>query len=178
MWRRWHRYRRYPRCALCVAAPLGMLGALLLPAGVLAGGTPSGFYYGADGNGPTGVGTGYPYSEPDTGGIYGGYVGEVGTWTNWQGCTTGRALNDTAINEANADEPWPGWGIPIPGVAFYWFTAGPGADPNYNGAGIQLGGCSSRAGPMGLQQYSRRLRHGFNMAVHVYGYRTTEWQWL
>lgn len=72
---------------------------------------------------------------PQTGGIYGGYVGEIGTWTNWQGCTSGRALNATYANQANADEPWPGWGpnYPIPGVFFYWYMAGPGADPAYNG---------------------------------------------
>lgn len=136
--------RRSWRCSLCIAdrhpqrAILALtistvLVLLLLPASALAGDTPSGFYYGADGNGPTGAGSGYPYAEPGTGGIYGGYVGEVGTWTNWQQCTSGRALNDPAISQANADEAWYGWGIPIPGVAFYWFAAGPGADPNYNG---------------------------------------------
>lgn len=43
------------------------------------------------------------------------------------------ALNYSAIADANADEPWPGWGVQIPGVHWYYFGGGAGADPAYNG---------------------------------------------
>jgi hypothetical protein len=120
------------RALIAVVAALGVV--FCLSGTALAGDGPTGFYYGADSNGPSGVGSGYPYTESGTGGIYGGYVGEIGTWTNWQGCTSGRALSATDANEAIADMPWPGYGsgYQIPGVSFYWFAAGPGADPNYN----------------------------------------------
>jgi hypothetical protein len=88
----------------------------------------SGFFYGTDSYGPTALGSAYPYTEPGTGGLYGSYVGEIGTWTNWRGCTAGYANNTSDIAMANADEAFG----PIPGVDFYWFAAGPGADPRYN----------------------------------------------
>lgn len=127
------RHSHHSHRVLIVAVISAVFVSLLLPGVAFAGDSPSGFYYGADSNGPIGDRSSYPYPEPGTGGIYGGYVGEVGTWTNWQGCTSGRALNYTAINQANADEAWYGWDIPIPGVSFYFYAAGPGADPNYNG---------------------------------------------
>jgi hypothetical protein len=89
---------------------------------------PSGFYYGSDSNGPQVVG-GYPYVEPATGGLFASYTGEIGTWTDWTGCTHGAALNLVDVAAVNANERI----LPsIPGLSLYWFMAGPGADPHYN----------------------------------------------
>jgi hypothetical protein len=90
---------------------------------------PSGFYFGSDSNGPVAQGD-YPYTEPGTGTRFASYGGEIGTWTNWQGCTSGLALNMTDVDAVNADESAD---PSIPGLYFYWFMAGPGADPHYDG---------------------------------------------
>jgi hypothetical protein len=89
---------------------------------------PSGYYFGSDSNGPRADGS-YPYSEPGIGGHYASYGGEIGTWTNWRHCTTGEALNMTDVDAVNADESAD---PSIPGLSFYWFMAGPGADPDYD----------------------------------------------
>jgi hypothetical protein len=111
-------------------------GAFVLGASVVSGSgravatdTPSGYYYGSDSNGPQAQGR-YPYTEPVTGGLYASYTGEIGTWTDWTGCTHGTALNLVDVNAVNANERL----LPsIPGLSLYWFMAGPGADPHYNG---------------------------------------------
>jgi hypothetical protein len=126
---RWHR-----KVTRLVAGIAGAV-AVLVPAAsgiATAADTPTGFFYGTDSNAPAGAGTGYTYTEPVAGGVYGGYVGEVGTWTDMRGCASGSAFNVTAANRANVDEPYRPSGQPIPGVFFYFFGAGPGADPAYN----------------------------------------------
>jgi hypothetical protein len=66
-------------------------------------------------------------------GIYGSYVGEVGTWTDSRGCTSSLALNTQYVTDVNANESWYGWGVKIPGVHWYYYMGGPGADPSYSG---------------------------------------------
>lgn len=112
---------------MAVAITLVLLAAWAGPASA-ASDRPGGFFYGTDSYGPAARGQAAPYREPGTGGLYAGYVGEIGTWTNWLGCTRGYALDRKALRQANADEVEGS----IPGVSFYWFAAGPGADPHYN----------------------------------------------
>ncbi|MGH3151090.1 MAG: DUF4232 domain-containing protein, partial [Streptosporangiaceae bacterium] len=68
------------------------------------GGT--GFYQGTDSAAPTACGKG-PYTEPNgscsngTSGIYGEYIGEIGAFWHWQGCTTsGLAWDQSNYNMA------------------------------------------------------------------------------
>jgi hypothetical protein len=96
----------------------------------------SGFFYGTDSSAPAACGTG-PYTEPvkgdcsSTDGPYGEYIGELGSYENWQGCTTsGLAWVQSNYNMANDNITEYGVGI---GAAGYWFAAGPGRDPHYNG---------------------------------------------
>ena len=96
----------------------------------------TGFFYGTDSSAPTACGAG-PYTEPvkgdcsSTDGPYGEYIGEMGSYENWQGCTTsGLAWVQSNYNMANDNIMEYGVGI---GAAGYWFAAGPGRDPNYNG---------------------------------------------
>jgi hypothetical protein len=95
-----------------------------------------GFFYGTDSSAPDACGIG-PYTEPvngdcsDTDGPYGEYIGELGSFENWQGCTTsGLAWDQGNYNMANDNIVEYRVGI---GAAGYWFAAGPGRDPNYNG---------------------------------------------
>jgi hypothetical protein len=111
-------------------ACLGLLAPVLaFSSGTAAADGPAGFYYGSDSNGPSAQG-GFPYHEPGTGGLYGSYTAEVGTWTNWRGCTRGVAVDWTDVDAVNADERA---NPAIPGLSLYWFMAGPGADPRYDG---------------------------------------------
>ena len=115
-------------------------GALRAIRGAPAAGTPvndsPGFFYGTDSSAPTACGNG-PYTEPvngdcsSTNGPYGEYMGELGSYENWQGCTTsGLAWVQGNYNMANDNIMEYGVGI---GAAGYWFAAGPGRDPHYNG---------------------------------------------
>ncbi len=115
-------------------------GALHAIHGAASGGTPvtdsPGFFYGTDSSAPAACGNG-PYTEPvngdcsSTNGPYGEYIGELGSYENWQGCTTsGLAWVQGNYNMANDNIMQYGVGI---GAAGYWFAAGPGRDPNYNG---------------------------------------------
>ncbi len=96
-----------------------------------------GFFYGTDSSAPDACGTG-PYTEPvngdcsSTDGPYGEYIGELGSFENWQGCTTsGLAWVQANYNMANDNIVEYGVGI---GAAGYWFAAGPGRDPNFDGS--------------------------------------------
>lgn len=100
--------------------------------GVAYAGDATNYFYGADGNGPIAQGSRVFYTEPNTGGVFGGYVAEVGTWTNMTGCTSGRAINWTNVNDANSNS-WYKYGTQYPtGTALYFYMAGPGADPKYS----------------------------------------------
>lgn len=117
------------------------------------GDTPAGFWYGTDSSSPTACGSG-PYYEPvgdcsrGTDGAYGGYMGMIGNWRNWQGCTTsGLAWNSTDYSAANKNVNSYNRGV---GAAAYWFAAGPGRDPSYNGT-------SSEAYTWGKHQAERTV---------------------
>ena len=94
------------------------------------------FYYGTDSGAPVACGTG-PYTEPvgdcgnGTHGIYGEYIGEVGSWLNWRGCTDS-GLNWVQANYNMANDNLVRYHTGL-GAAAYWFAAGPGRDPQYNG---------------------------------------------
>jgi Protein of unknown function (DUF4232) len=100
----------------------------------------SSFYYGTDSAAPQACGKG-PYTEPagdcskGTAGPYGEYIGEVGSFMNWQGCTTaGLAWVQANYNMATDNVVDFGTGL---GAAAYWFAAGPGRDPHYNGTAAE-----------------------------------------
>jgi hypothetical protein len=90
---------------------------------------PAGFWNGTDSNyisipGPA------PYREPAIGGSYGGYIGMIGNWASWQGCRGNVVWSKTDARDAHKNYVTYHKGI---GVGAYWFMAGPGVDPHYNG---------------------------------------------
>ena len=106
------------------------------PAASASSGDSAGYYYGTDSSAPTACGRG-PYTEPvgscGNGTIrpYGEYMGMMGSWLNWQGCSrSGLAWNQANYNMANDNFVKYHTGL---GAAGYWFAAGPGRDPHYNG---------------------------------------------
>ena len=118
-------------------------------------GSNTGFYYGTDSSLPQACGNGNgPYTEPvgncsrGTAGPYGEYIGETGSFMNWQGCTTsGLAWNQANYNMATDNVVQFSTGL---GAAAYWFAAGPGRDPHYNGT-------TSEAGIWGQEQAQQAL---------------------
>ena len=55
----------------------------------------------------------------------------MGPWLNWKGCSaSGLAWNQANYNMANDNFVKYHTGL---GAAGYWFAAGPGRDPHYNG---------------------------------------------
>ncbi len=94
------------------------------------------FYYGTDSSAPDACGKG-PYTEPvsdcsaGTAGPYGEYIGEVGSFQYWKSCTTS-GLNWVQSNYDMANDNAVDYGTGL-GAAAYWFAAGPGRDPDYNG---------------------------------------------
>lgn len=127
------------RCWVFIIAMSACLAVNEFPA--FAGDSPSGYWWGTDSNGPAPSSSdascpssSTPWYEPKVvnGGCgrYGGYVGEVGTFTVMRGCSLSQAWNSTAANRANANA---NSGIGSMGTIGYWFAGGPGADPSYNG---------------------------------------------
>ncbi len=88
-----------------------------------------------------------PYSEPQIGGKYGGYIGMTGNWATWQHCGDKVAWSDT--NAADADTNFSTYHVGI-GTGVYWFMGGPGVDPHYNGT-------TAEAYAWGQQQAIRTL---------------------
>jgi hypothetical protein len=113
------------------------LGCLASPGAAMAGDSPAGFWYGTD-SWPMPVTGSGPYSEPTTGGSYGGYMGMIGNWAVWWGCKNTHAdfiaWSQTNATEANADLQTYGRGA---GTGIYWFMGGPGVDPGYNGTATE-----------------------------------------
>ena len=110
-----------------------------------AGDTPPGFWYGTDSR-TISIGGSVPYREPVIGGSYGGYIGMTGNWARWE-CgnhilvwSSANASQATADFRAHA-------GV---GTGAYWFMAGPGVDPHYNGT-------TGEAYAWGRQQAQRAL---------------------
>jgi hypothetical protein len=87
------------------------------------------FWSGTDGFEMPVTGTG-PYAEPVIGGTYGGYVGMAGNWAHWQGCGGGLVWSGANARQAAVNLARYRAGI---GVAVFWFMAGPGVDPRYDG---------------------------------------------
>ena len=94
------------------------------------GDSPSGFWYGSDSNAPvpccknsSGV-----WLMPDSpvGGAYGGYVGELGAYDVWKGCTSGINWNQTGYNDAEGNLSNHNAGV---GAGGYWMMGGPGREP-------------------------------------------------
>jgi Protein of unknown function (DUF4232) len=104
--------------------------------GLASGSASSGFYYGTDSAAPYACGNG-PYTEPvgdcanGTHGYYGEYIGEMGSYLNWKGCTTS-GLNWIQANYNMANDNLVKYHVGL-GAAAYWFAAGPGRDPHYDG---------------------------------------------
>jgi hypothetical protein len=111
-----------------------------------SGDGPSGFWYGTDSSyiaipGPA------PYREPAIGGAYGGYIGMIGNWAHWKGCNGKVVWSKTDAADARTNFVTYHKGI---GTGAYWFMAGPGVDPHYNGT-------TAEAYAWGRQQAARAL---------------------
>jgi hypothetical protein len=117
---------------------------------------PAGFYYGTDSAAPQACSSGSgPYAEPagscakGTAGPYGEYIGEVGSFMNWQGCTTaGLAWEQANYNMATDNVVDFSTGL---GAAAYWFAAGPGRDPHYNGTAAEAAAWGQEQAQQALQ---------------------------
>jgi hypothetical protein len=94
-----------------------------------SGDSPAGFWYGTDsGNIP--ISGSAPYHMPVIGGAYGGYIGMIGNWSHREGC--GGIIVWSGTNSAQANTNFHTYHLGI-GTGGYWFMAGPGVDPHYNG---------------------------------------------
>ena len=94
-----------------------------------------------------------PYREPVINGAYGGYLGMVGSWQAWMRC--GKSVwSDTNSQQANNNYIRHHEGI---GTAAYWFMAGPGIDPNYNGTAWEARDWGARQAAQALRDISRVL---------------------
>src|ERR1700722_604354 len=115
----------------------------------------TGFYLGTDSAAPQACGDGSgPYTEPAGGcgkgsaGPYSEYIGEVGSFMHWQGCTSaGLSWEQGDYNMATDNVVKFSTGL---GAAAYWFAAGPGRDPHYNGS-------TAEAAIWGQEQAQRAL---------------------
>ena len=101
---------------------------------------------------PTATGSSVPYKEPAVGGTYGGYVAEVWTFADQDGCSTMRGVNTTDVSDANANEMQGGGPT---GTALFYFMGGPGSDPNYDASN-----------PSASEAYN----WGYNQAYYAYKY--------
>jgi hypothetical protein len=108
---------------------------------------PAGFWYGTD-SWPVTVSGRAPYSEPSTGGAYGGYIGMTGSWSYWLGCHGG-FLAWSSTNSAQADTNYTTYGRGI-GTAVYWFMGGPGVDPHWNGTPAEADAWGARQAAQAL----------------------------
>jgi hypothetical protein len=107
--------------------------------GFVAAQTGSGWWWGTDTNSPQASGSWPNIYEPQNGSNwYGGYFAEVGGYWMARCGQGGRQVNWTNValaNDVYADSGSPNQpnGDGVMGTALYYFTGGPGADPNYNG---------------------------------------------
>jgi hypothetical protein len=94
-------------------------------------GQPARFWSGTD-SWPVAINSKPPYREPVLSGsqAYGGYLGMAGNWARWSGCGGNIAWSSADSAAANTNYHKYGQGI---GTGVYWFMAGPGVDPHYNG---------------------------------------------
>ena len=120
-----------------------------------SGDSPAGFWYGTDSSTTRITGSG-PYSEPAIGGAYGGYIGMTGNWAHWLGC--GKIVVWSSGNAAQAYSNYVRYHLGI-GTGVYWFMAGPGVDPRYNGT-------TSEAYAFGQLQAARVLANVSGLRVN------------
>ena len=128
-------------------------GAAARAVDVPLGDRPAGFFYGSDSRQVTITGSA-PYSEPVTGGAYGGYIGMTGNWANLTNChkiVVWSATNSAQANANHADHQGIGTGV-------YYFMGGPGVDPHYNGT-------TSEASAWGAAQAGRALADAAKLHV-------------
>ncbi len=117
-------------CTLVIAGTATASPAASVRTGAATQATATtGFWSGTDSNyisipGPA------PYREPVIGGSYGGYIGMIGNWAAWQRCGGEVVWSKTDSRDARTNFVTYHEGI---GVGAYWFMAGPGVDPHYNG---------------------------------------------
>ena len=130
-------------CALAV--PLALAGAV----SAAAGDSPGGFWYGSDSTAMNVPGHA-PYTMPVIGGSYGGYIGMLGNWSHRLGCHGIVVWSATNSTQATTDFRTYHRGI---GTGGYWFMAGPGVDPHYNGT-------AAEASAWGAQQAAWTLSDG------------------
>ena len=128
-----------------------------------AGDTPAGFWYGADGSGPSATGSG-PSTMPTVGGSFGGYVGELGTWTNRLGCTSGEAWNAHDAAAANTNHFTYHRGV---GTGGYWFAGGPGADPHYNATTSEAYAWGKQQGEWAYTDWQNMYHSGTRMPFQI-----------
>jgi hypothetical protein len=135
------RYCGLPR-VLSFLAGRPSTGSLMQAAQELSSGSvkpdgdgPAGFWYGTDSNSPVPYSSsGGVYLEPDspTGGNYGGYIGELGSYSNWYGCTSGVNWNQTGY--VDAEDNYLNHSVGV-GAGTYYMFGGPGVEPGgYNGS--------------------------------------------
>jgi hypothetical protein len=124
----------------------GRPGAAAGGAGV-SGGSSTGFWSGTD-SWPVPVSGLGPFREPQIGASYGGYIGMAGNWARWSGCGGKIAWSSADSRAANINYARYHKGI---GTGVYWYAAGPGVDPHYNGT-------TAEAYAWGQQQAAATLR--------------------
>lgn len=141
---------------------LAVTRAALTTVTAAPGDSPAGYVYGTDSAFPLRCHSSVPYLEPNgvcsngTEGNYGAYVGEAGSWANWQKCSTGRNWLQSNYNAAQANAT-AGDGL---GAAPYWFAAGPGRDPGYNGT-------TAEAKSWGAAQAKQMITHALGNAYSL-----------
>jgi hypothetical protein len=114
---------------------------------------PAGFWYGTD-SWPITISGQAPYGEPRIGGNYGGYIGMIGNWAIWvRGC--GGRLAWSAANSAEANTNYTTYHDGI-GTGVYWFMAGPGVDPHYNGTTTEASSWGARQAAQTLGDMSKQ----------------------
>lgn len=121
------------------------------PAAAAAPDNPNapGFWYGTD-SATIAITSQPPYREPVVSGRppYGGYIGMAGNWSRWSGCGGVLVWSSQDSAAANTNHNKYGKGI---GTGVYWFMAGPGVDPHYNGT-------TAEASAWGAAQAAKTLR--------------------
>jgi hypothetical protein len=117
---------------------------------------PASYVYGTD-SWPITINRGPPYRAPGITGapVYGGYIGMAGNWARWSGCGGNLAWSSADSNAANTNYRTYHQGI---GTGVYWFMAGPGVDPHYNGT-------AAEAAAWGRAQAAQTLRSMSGLGV-------------
>ena len=133
---RWWRLAAGLAGACALAVPLALAGAV----SAAAGDSPAGFWYGSDSTAMSVPGHA-PYRMPVIGGSYGGYIGMIGNWSHRMGCGGIIAWSGTNRTQANTNYQTYHRGI---GAGGYWFMAGPGVDPRYNGTTAEAAAWGAR----------------------------------